>query len=173
MGDVDETAIFTQIGSALTEWENVEVECARLFAVFVSASKKRPYQAPAVSAYGSIVGVSSRRKMLDLASESYFAFRPAKRTTFATRCSQLINEYEKYAARRNELAHGLVKRVFVTKKGTRPQLIGIYLLPSFFNPKKFKKGELTYSYVSGDVVHYRQEFTKLALKIGGLREQLV
>jgi hypothetical protein len=63
--------------------------------------------------------------------------------------------------------------VFVTKKGTRPQLIGIYLLPSFFNPKKFKKGELTYSYVSGDVVHYRQEFTKLALKIGGLREQLV
>jgi len=78
-GDIDENPLFNAIGRALTAWENVEVECARLFAVFVLARQKRTYHAPAVRAYGSIVGTHSRSKMLELAAEAYFARRPTRR----------------------------------------------------------------------------------------------
>jgi hypothetical protein len=88
----------------------------------------------------------------------------------------MLGQYKQYKDRRNEIAHGLVQRVFLTgkrtKKGTRRQAIGIYLTPSFYNPKKFKAGKFAYLYVSGDIIHYKQEFTKLAWKIEGLREKL-
>jgi hypothetical protein len=171
MGDVDEKPVFDAVGRALTAWETVEIECARLFAVLVSTRQKKLYHAAAVRAYGSIVGTHSRSNMLQLAAESYFATRPAKRSSFEKRCANLIGEYKQYSDRRNEIAHGLVRRIFL-KKGQRPVAIGIYLIPSFFNPKKFKKGELTYQYTSGDVIHYMQEFTKLQLRFAELIKQL-
>jgi hypothetical protein len=170
-GDPDENPLFNAIGRALTAWETVEVECARLFAVFVLARQKRTYHAPAVRAYGSIVGTQSRSKMLQLAAESYFASRPAKRISFEKRCTDLIGEYIQYASRRNEIAHGLVRRIFL-QKGRRRPTIGIYLIPSFYNPRKFKKEDFAYRYVSGDVIHYRQEFDKLQLRLEALVKEL-
>jgi hypothetical protein len=169
LGDGSENTIFTAIGAALTAWETVEVECARLFAVFVSARQKRPYHAPAVRAYGSIVGAHSRCKMLQLAAEAYFARRSVKRQSFEKQFDSLMGEYDQYANRRNEIAHGFVKKVFLTK---RHRAIGLYLVPSFYNPKKYKDGGLMYLYVSGDLIHYRQEFTKLQLRIAHLVQQL-
>jgi hypothetical protein len=175
-GESDENAIFNAVGRALTEWETLEVECAKLFAVFVSANHKRSYHAPAVRAYGAITSADTRFKMLQLASESYFAKRPAKRASFEKKCDGMLGEYKQYKDRRNEIAHGLVQKVFITgkttPKGTRQGAIGLYLMPSFYNPKKFKDEKFTYRYVSGDVIHYKQEFTKLCWRIGGLREQL-
>jgi hypothetical protein len=80
--------------------------------------------------------------------------------------------YSKFASRRNEVAHGLVQRVFLTKRGIRPAAIGVYLTPSLYNPKKFKGGQLSYLYTSSDLIHFRQEFTKLALRVGGLAERM-
>ncbi len=175
-GDVDERAIFDAVGRALTEWETLEIECAKLFAVFVSANHKRSYHAPAVRAYGTVTSVDTRFKMLQLAAESYFSKRPAKRDSFEEDCNDLLGEYKQYAARRNEIAHGLVQKVFITRKATkrvsRQSVIGIFLLPSFYNPKKFKGEKFTYRYVSGDIIHYKQEFTKLYLRIEGLRKKL-
>jgi hypothetical protein len=172
MGDIDEKAIFDAVGRALTSWETVEVECAKLFAVLVSSRHKRTYNDPAVRAYGSIVGTHSRFNMLQLAAESYFSKRPAKQASFEKRFTTLIGEYKEYSNRRNEIAHGFVKRVFIRGSGKRPRLVGMYLLPSFFNPRKFKKGELTYSYVSGDIIFYKQEFDKLQLRLEGLIQAL-
>jgi hypothetical protein len=176
-GDTDENAVFNAVGQALTEWEGVEVECAKLFAVFVSAKQQKTYNAPAVRAYGSIVGTQSRSKMLQLAAEAYFVKRKAKRAAYEVRFTDLIGEYTQYANRRNEIAHGLLKKIFLTErktaKGHRHGGIGFYLLPSFYNPKKFKNDILTYRYTSSDIIHYRQEFTKLLLRIGALREQML
>ena len=169
LGDGDDNAIFNAVGRALTEWETVEVECAKLFAVFVSTRHKRTYHAPAVRAYGSIVGTRSRKNMLQLAAETYFANRKTKKAAFEEQFAKLIGEYDQYSNRRNEIAHGFVKQIALTK---RHKAIGYYLLPSFYNPKKFKKGGFTYLYISKDLVHYRQEFTKLQLRLSGLREQL-
>jgi hypothetical protein len=175
-GDINESAIFDAVGRALTEWETLEVECAKLFAVFVSANLKSSYHAPAVKAYGCITSSDQRFKMLQEASQSYFARRPAKRASFQKQSDGLIAEYKEYMPRRNEIAHGMVQRVFitgkVTKKGSRRGTIGMYLLPSFYNPKKFKDEKFRYQYVSGDIIHYKQEFTKLCWRIEGLREKL-
>jgi hypothetical protein len=171
-GDVDENAIFNAVGRALTEWEALEVECAKLFAVFVSANHKKSYHAPAVRAYGTVTSADTRHKMLQFAADSYFDKRPPKRKAYKQQCDSLLGEYKQYSLRRNEIAHGSVKRVFVTQKGKHRSLIGIYLLPSFYNPKKFKNEEFTYQYVSGDIIHYKQEFSKLCARIEGLRKQL-
>jgi hypothetical protein len=172
IGDPDETPLFEAVGRALTTWETVEIECARLFAVFVATKRKYTYHDPAVRAYGAIIGAVNRKNMLEFAAEPFFARRPKKKASFQKRSADLIKEYIEFSARRNEIAHGLVRRIFITRKGGNPKLVGIYLIPSFFNPKKFKKGELTYAYVSGDVIYYKQEFDKLQLRFEGLVKSL-
>lgn len=170
-GDLEEDALFNAVGRALTVWEEVEAECARLFGVLVSSRQRRTHRAPAVRAFGSIVAARSRSAMLRLAAESYFATRHAKRR-MQKQFEDLLREYEQYVDRRNEIAHGAVKRIFTKNTAKKPRYMGIFLIPSLYNPKKFKKGEFTYQYVSGDLVHYRQEFSKLALRIADLRKQL-
>lgn len=78
LGDPDEKALFDAVGRALTAWETVEIECARLFAVFVATRRKYTYYDPAVRAYGAIIGVVNRKNMLELAAESFFTKRPKK-----------------------------------------------------------------------------------------------
>jgi hypothetical protein len=163
------------VGRALTEWEQVENACAQLFAIFVSATQRRAYQAPAVRAYGCIIGVKSRSTMLREAARAYF-YRRKTKAQFEKNVGGLIKEYMAYSDRRNEIAHGCVMKFFVTekhaKRGQRHGAIGLYLAPSFYNPKKFKNEAFTHRYTSSDLIHYRQEFTKLALRIGGLYEKI-
>jgi hypothetical protein len=68
LGDSDENQIFNAVGRALTEWEEVENACARLFALIVSANQRRTYHAPAVRAYGCIASVPTKCEMLRLAA---------------------------------------------------------------------------------------------------------
>jgi hypothetical protein len=175
MGDSDENSIFNAVGRALTEWEQVESACARLFALLVSANQRRAYHAPAVRAYGCINSVATKCEMLRLAATPYFARRKSK-AQFESPFKKLMSEYSDFSARRNDIAHGSVKRVFITEKSTakghRRSAIGFYLLPSFYNPKKFKEEKFSYQYTSSDLIHYQQEFTKLSLRIGGLIEQM-
>jgi hypothetical protein len=115
---------------------------------------------------------SRSSEMLRLAAEAYFKTRDAQRTKYQTRFAGLLGEYIQYSNRRNEIAHGCVKNMFVTErktaKGHRIPALGFYLLPSFYNPKKYKNEAFTYVYTSSDLIHYRQEFTKLSLRIGAL-----
>jgi hypothetical protein len=175
-GDSDENAIFNAVGHALTEWEHVETACARLFAVLVSAHQRRTYYAPAVRAYGSINSFKSRADMLSAAAMAYFSRRKAKRTVFEARFNEALKLYRGFSDRRNDIAHGCLQRVFLTEKagkGRRPRAVGFYLLPSFYNPRKFKMDEsFAYRYTSSDLIYYRQEFMKLQIQISGLREDL-
>lgn len=175
-GDVEENAIFNAVGRALTEWENTENECARIFAVLVSAHQRRTYHAPAMRAYGSVVSFKSRSEMLRLAAEAYFSKRNTKRAAFSARLDDLLGEYNEYSNRRNEIAHGCVKRVFLTKRktkrGYRHPALGFYLVPSFYNPKKFKNETFTYRYTSSDIIYYKQEFTKLHLRLSALADDM-
>lgn len=174
-GDSNDGMIFDAVGRALTEWEGVENTCAQLFAILVSANQRQAYLAPAVRAYGSIVSVQSKKTMLREAATAYFARRENK-SHFQRQMIDLLEEYVLASNRRNEIAHGCVKNFFVTEKTkghrTRQAAIGLYLAPSFYNPKKFKDEALTYRYISSDLIYYRQEFTKLAFRISGLCEKL-
>jgi hypothetical protein len=74
LGDSNEEAIFSAVGQALTEWEQLENACAQLFAVLVSANHKRAYLAPAIRAYGMVVSAATRQQMLVNAAEAYFCW---------------------------------------------------------------------------------------------------
>jgi len=175
MGDSDENQIFNAVGRALTEWEQVENACARLFAILVSANQRRTYHAPAVRAFGLINSVNTKCDMLRAAAIPYFARRRSK-AQFQAKFKTLMGEYSDFSGRRNDIAHGMLSRVFITGKrtsrGERRGAVGFYLLPSFYNPKKFKEEKFSYQYTSSDLIHYRQEFTKLSLRIGALTEQM-
>jgi len=172
MGNSREDAIFSAVGQALTEWEQLENACAQLFAVLVSANHKRAYLAPAIRAYGTVNSAATRCKMLANAGGAYFAKRKTKAQKHEADFDDLLKAYSNFASRRNDIAHGSVQRVFLTKRGTRPAALGLYLTPSFYNPQKFKNEQLSYLYTSNDLIFYRQEFTKLALRIGGLKEKM-
>jgi hypothetical protein len=176
LGDSNENAIFNSVGRALTEWEHVENGCARLFAILVSAHRQRTYDAPAVRAYGCVVSFKSRAEMLRNAATAYFAKRKGSKDLFEKAFKSIMKEYVLYSDRRNEIAHGCVQNVFVTgkrnKRGRRYEAVGLYLLPSFYNPKKFKDDIFTYRYTSSDVTHYAQEFLKLHLRISDLVEKM-
>jgi hypothetical protein len=173
-GDVKPDTIFTSVGYALTEWEQVENECARLFAVFVSAQQRRTYEAPALRAFGCVISSRTRCDMLRMAAAAYFVKRPKKKRFHGDQFDKLMKAYVGYGDRRNEIAHGRVQNVLLTerrsKRGHRLPALGFYLLPSFYNPKKFKGHTFTYRYTATDVLYYAQEFTKLHLRISGIRE---
>jgi hypothetical protein len=99
MGDRNENDLLNAVGRALTEWENIESACARLFAVFVSPHQQRLHQAPAIRAYGCVVSVKTRCEMLRVAAEAYFETRPKHKVQFDGRLRGLLKEYLAYSDR--------------------------------------------------------------------------
>jgi hypothetical protein len=172
-GDIDENTLFAAIGRALTEWEQVEAACAEIFAVLVSVSRKSSHQAPAIRAYGTVISFRSRCEMLQAAATAYFHTRKNKEAIFKKQLNAIMKECLAFAARRNEIAHGRVSLVYYSARGkTRP--IGHYLLPSLYNPKKYKiERTVTFEYTSNEVIYFTQEFTKLHLKVDAFRKRLI
>jgi hypothetical protein len=173
-GDAEPKIIFTCVGEVLTEWSNVETSCAEIFGIFVSAPKRDRLQAPAVRAYGSVSSFSQQCQLLQEAGAVYFHKHKSK-SHLSSRLDKFITECKNYVGRRNEIAHGHVVNVFQSKykTGKGMKSIGYYLLPTFYNPKKYKIEQgVTYQYVSGDTIHYRQEFTKLYLRVAAYRDDL-
>jgi hypothetical protein len=114
-----------------------------------------------------------RINMLKAAAEAYFRTRKRKRAQFETQFSNLLKESLHYSNRRNEIAHGRVSLIYTRKRGKPNKQLGYYLLPSFFNPKKFNLEQIvTHEYVSSDLIHYRQEFTKLRFRLDHFRDHL-
>ena len=103
-GDFNARDLFAAIGEALTEWEQVEAACARLFAVLVSVSRKSTYHAPAIRAYGTVISYPGRCEMLKAAAEAYFLRRKSKRDAWENKLNSLVNESVNFSARRNEIA---------------------------------------------------------------------
>jgi hypothetical protein len=173
-GDFDEKFLFECVGRALSEWEQVESACAELFAAFVLSPKRKPYLAPAIRAYGTVVSFRGRADMLRAAAAAYFLTRKPKATSFEDQLGVLLKEYLGFADRRNEIAHGTVlmlNRNFGHNRPKRP--LGFYLFPSFFNPKKYKLDRsIVFQYNSKDLIHFRQEFTKLKIRLLTFRTRL-
>jgi hypothetical protein len=172
VGDRDENNLFAAIGRALTEWEQVEAACAELFAIVVSVSNKSTHQAPAIRAYGTVISFPARCEMLKAAADAYFHRRKKKKVQFSGRLMKLLNDCQQFSARRNEIAHGRVINV-VRSRGNKNKQIGFLLIPSFYNPKKYKIDRIvTYQYSSKEVIYFSQEFTKLYLQVYAFGEAL-
>ena len=110
------------VGRALSSWERLEIFLAYLFSRLCEAETSA-----AGDAYGAILAHNTRNDMLKAAARA--RFRQEKH--HLTRALDLLNRVRKLAARRNEIAHGIVLRHQLNKDDE-----GCYLVPPNYNINK-------------------------------------
>jgi hypothetical protein len=156
-GDEFPHLIYEAVGRALSQWEELEQTLAALYAFFVSIGTQIDFDSPATRAYGTIVGFTGRKDMLDAAAKTYFHSLPAKQDE--ENYAKLINTVARFSARRNEIAHGCV-----THDGK-----GWVLRPASYNSRKNPLNNLpTYTYGSKEIGHLRRSFRTLHVEASGV-----
>ena len=103
-GDADENATYASIGRALSQWEIFELHLSWLFRSIINV---KGWPIPAERAYGSIATSRGRISMLQEAAKA-FAFG-YKADGIQKDIKKLLDRATNYSARRNEIAHGIVR----------------------------------------------------------------
>jgi hypothetical protein len=136
--DADASKTYTAVGVALTQWEFCEMSFGALYSAFVKPTGGNHI---VLRVYGTILAAGTRREMIEAAAEVYFACFPD--TALA-------------AARRNEIAHGVVMGM-----GNPSQF---FLIPSFFATKKRKLDMISGKYQLGaaEIDTFRKGFSELS-----------
>ena len=156
-GDSSFEPIFLQVGRALSAWETAESALAELFDVLVAA---QPSNRAAFASFAAVKSSSARGELLAAAfARAMDQSDPAYDDTAA-----IIDQFGRYSARRNELAHGRVYNL-----GEH----GFQLGPNNIMPHKWKDGVAKYQYASEDVAHYATRFEVLASAISALATALL
>jgi hypothetical protein len=161
-GDMDENAIYLSVGKALSQWERLEHQMSNIFAAVVSKSADNP----ARWAYGAVMASGTRADMLKGAAYIYFfplvrTANEKKRAEFEDLQKQLgdlMEEVGKFAARRNNIAHGVVSPYFppTTGKG------GFCLVPPLYATKHYKARPVyPYAFTSKMIDEYATHFARL------------
>jgi hypothetical protein len=103
-GDTDEAKTYEGLGRAVSEWECVEFELARLYSIFAGDP-----DGDSVSGYG--IGRISRERLnaLRLQAAQYFMSLPHQ--ALEGEFDRLCESVEGFSNRRNEFAHGIVMQV--------------------------------------------------------------
>jgi hypothetical protein len=136
-GDDYDGPIFEEVGRALTAWESVEENFAIVFAIFLGTSSST-----ATRVYGALSGFPVKLVVLQEAAGG--AFREANAGTDVKAAWNLLtSHYQEASNRRNEIAHGQVRRTIWLKGEEPPPGIpegahdfGWFLMPRHNSPKK-------------------------------------
>src|SRR4051794_8469744 len=124
-------------------WEQLESRLAELFDLLLASANRAAFKV-----YQSSKSTSARREMLTAAIPMHGAG-----DTINAELSAFSEVVGKFAARRNELAHGQVFSL---------QEHGFYLAPSNLMKNKWTKdGAAKYQYTAADIAYYAQQFATL------------
>lgn len=113
----------------------------------------------AQNAYGAILAHNTRNDMLRAAALAYFS----KNKEGLAQANNIFNRVRNFAARRNEIAHGMV--VQLHDNGTDS---GHFLVPPMYNFNKRGTADRTlgkYQYTSAQVNQFATEFQTLANEV--------
>jgi hypothetical protein len=164
-GDNNADLIATARGRALNQWEEFEVSFSYLFYVLIRAREF----AILSRAYGSIITFRGKSDLVFAALETQFAIRPD--AILERRCKDFKIAVGKYAARRNEIAHGITMPFNVEKDGAI--VPGVLLYPSVLAINKRHLVAITsrnqfvteakYGYNAEGIMHYSDKFEDLKL----------
>ena len=136
VGDKDENVTYAAVGLALTNWGHLEHQLGEIFLALIGGNS-RSYEA--MMAFGSIMSGRGRSDMIEAAAKVYFATRTQpKDITTKKRLVDLMEAVNKFADRRNEIAHGVVMPAIGDELDdeTDDFDISFVLTPSFFTAKK-------------------------------------
>ena len=104
-GDSTAETLYAAIGLALTNWAHLEDTLAAIFSTLVSPT----HGEVAFRAFGSILTFRGKKEMIEAAAEAFFFQYPDPEGNVEPHVKALLHEAEKFAARRNEIAHGIVQ----------------------------------------------------------------
>lgn len=120
-GDEDSDVLYAAIGRALSEWEHLEEELARIFSSLVVGGEGTA----AERSYGAVATFRGRMDMIEAAAEAFFFLYPDDRSSLGNDLHVLITSARSFGARRNEIAHGIVRHNVRTGDWA---LIGLFAL---------------------------------------------
>jgi hypothetical protein len=128
-GDDDINITYASIGRALSKWEEFEEQLSYAFAIFCGGADESTE--PAQRAYGSVIAFRGRSDIIRSAAEAYFHLNPNEE--LLKEFNAIMVRAERLAARRNEIAHGIVKGMPLTGE---PKFPGWGLRPSEYASNK-------------------------------------
>jgi hypothetical protein len=152
-GEKSENDLFIAVGKALSHWELVEQAIAGLFTLVTVGSYFAP-SAPALRAYSSVGSTSNRIQLVRAALEGWL--REWKDCPLGENALSLLNECGGWAARRNDIAHGLVDR-FVDEFER-----GWFLIPGIYSKRgRNERGKTDYRYNAAIINAFGEQFLGL------------
>jgi hypothetical protein len=152
-GDADPNNILHRVGAALSAWEMLEMSLAELFDALVASGNRAAH-----GAYTAVIASVSRGEMLRAAIDRALRFD----TTFQAGAGEFAERVGKFAARRNEIAHGCALNLGE---------YGYYFGPTTLLRRKWtKEGLAKYQYVAADIEHYAKCFMALKIESDNLTE---
>lgn len=160
-GDSDVHSIFAGMGRVINEWSRIEISFSYLYAILIH----RPRDGAAIRKYGAAAVFSHRVNNLAGAATTYFMRFPdqAREDHFES----LLERARKFCDRRNEVAHGIVRRnIFypVCKFTETSVLFALY--PPYYDWRKHTdKGNPEYVYTS-------ENLEKLAFALATFEDEL-
>src|ERR1700730_17880218 len=120
------------VGRALTRWEEFEVVFASLFSALVAAEDNN---AAAIRAYGSVITFRGSAEMVKSAAEVNFSL--FRNSALEKDFRAFVNELTNHAsARRNEIAHGVVRVTPIIKDYT--VVSQYFLYPPYYASNKLQ-----------------------------------
>lgn len=169
-GDHDPTILHAAVGRALSAWELLELDWARVYSVFIW---KHPYEAVHEPQYKNARIFRERMGIIDTAAKTYFMQRPNQESE--GEYDRLKDETVHLADRRNDIAHGLVTNVGSVSYNTAEVMQGKFhplhmLCPAMYRSKQYitappKLPFPGYSWTADDIDAYSRSFTDWRPKI--------
>jgi hypothetical protein len=180
VGDPSEEITYAAVGLALTKWGLVEHQLGEIFLALIGG---RSYEA--MMAFGSIMSGRGRAEMIVAAAKVYFITRTAPEHLETKQAlADLMYAVGKFADRRNEIAHGVVKIQIgldfdaEVEGGFKASFV---LAPSYFAAKK-RRMQVTesglvamppsYEYSSKEIVTLSRKFHRLVSPAATISRQL-
>lgn len=173
-GDATKEEVFVAIGGALSAWESLESWLSHIFGELVA-----PNDDPLAArrAYGSILTFRGRKEMIEAAAKAVFFSFPDD--SLQEKLKSFLNEAQNFAARRNEIAHGIVKEYLPKLPPLSFETKGFALGPPSYatNKTDLKPGRVTlepvfhapsYAYSSAEIEEFKRHFERIESEARGL-----
>jgi aminoglycoside phosphotransferase (APT) family kinase protein len=165
--------LFAAVGHAISRWEFVELELARLYSVF----QKLPYQLDTIAEFGAKGGITRDRiKVLKEAGARYFRAKLSDQEgEFALR--NLTAELEKVTLARHQIAHGAIWMVLTNYDTPKP---GEWITPEpgylitapWYSVERLRGEGDAYGYNAADIDAHAARFAEIQQQAATLANRL-
>ena len=169
-GDADPKQIYMSVGRVLSQWEGVEIQLGYIY----TAATGRHGDWYALLEYGEGNTTARRLRVVHEAVDAFFVRRPYQDAEARVAC--LLKSAGFFAARRHDIAHGVVRDHTWARWRIPPDRrdpTGFFLLPSHYRGKAFNEEALpAYAYTAASMEALRHQLVLMETEAMGVAELL-